>query len=151
MLAASETREERLSWMFLFDTNILSNMVSVAPSAALVRKLALVPREQQYTSSITLGEMLYGAYRLGERALALVERFNRALWPNLTVLPFDEQAAPHYARVRVELERRGRPIGEADLRIASIALSRDLTVVTAHVREFQRIQGLRVENWLSPS
>ena len=137
--------------MFLFDTNILSNMVSVAPSAVLVRKIAVVPRAQQYTSSITLGEMLYGAYRLGARAQALVERLNRALWPNLTVLPFDEEAAPHYARVRAELERRGRPIGDADLRIAAIALARDLTVVTANVREFQRVPGLRVENWLSLS
>jgi tRNA(fMet)-specific endonuclease VapC len=135
--------------MFLFDTNILSNMVSVAPSAALVRKIAFVPRAQQYTSSITLGEMLCGAYRLGAGAQALVERFNRALWPNLTVLPFDEEAAPHYARVRAELERRGRPIGDADLRIAAIALARDLTVVTANVREFQRVPGLRVENWLT--
>lgn len=69
--------------------------------------------------------------------------------PNLPVLPFDASAARRYGEVRAELERRGTPIGDADLRIASIALDRDLTVVTGNVRHFEKVPGLAVENWLA--
>lgn len=73
---------------------------------------------------------------------------DRVLLPNLSVLPFDVAAAHRYGEVRAELERRGTPLGEADLRIGAIALTRGLTVVTGNVRHFQRIPDLSVENWL---
>ncbi len=134
--------------MYLLDTDILSNLLRRAPSTDLVTKLASVPPEQQFTSSITLGEMVYGAYRLKERAGALLQRLDETLLPNLPVLPFDASAARRYGEVRAELERRGTLIGDADLRIASIALTHVLTVVTANVRHFQKVPGLAVENWL---
>ena len=68
--------------------------------------------------------------------------------PHLPVLPFDGDAARRYGEVRAELECQGTPLGEADLRIGAIALSRGLTVVTGNIRHFQRIPGLSVENWL---
>ena len=111
-------------------------------------KIASVPPEDQLTSSITLGELLYGAYRLGPRAGALLERMENALLPNLAVLPFDAPSARHYGEIRAELERSGTPIGDADLRIAAIALARGLTVVTGNVRHFERVPGVSVENWL---
>ena len=124
-------------------------MADGAPtSTALVIKLASIPPEQQFTSSTTLGELVYGAYRLQERAGALLQRLDETLLPNLPILPFDASAARRYGEVRAELERRGTPMGDADLRIASIALTRDLTVVTANVRHFQKVPGLAVENWL---
>lgn len=134
--------------MYLLDTDILSNLLRRAPSTALVTKLASIPPEQQFTSSITLGELVYGAYRLQERAGALLQRLDETLLPNLPILPFDASAARRYGEVRAELERRGTPMGDADLRIASIALTLDLTVVTANVRHFQKVPGLAVENWL---
>jgi len=134
--------------MYLLDTDVLSNLLRSAPSTALVSKLASVPLEQQFTSSITLGELVYGAHRLKERTRALLERLDETLLPNLPVLPFDASAARRYGEVRAELERRGAPIGDADLRIASIALTHDLTVVTGNVQHFARVSGLRVENWL---
>ena len=134
--------------MYLLDTDILSNLLRRAPSTALVIKLASIPPEQQFTSSITLGELVYGAYRLQERAGALLQRLDETLLPNLPILPFDASAARRYGEVRAELGRRGTPMGDADLRIASIALTRDLTVVTANVRHFQKVPGLAVENWL---
>ncbi|MSQ12651.1 MAG: type II toxin-antitoxin system VapC family toxin [Dehalococcoidia bacterium] len=137
--------------MFLLDTDILSNLVSRAPSTSLVRRMAAVSREQQFTSSITLGEILYGAYRLGARAQELFDRFERVLWPNLVVVRFDAPAAHQYARVRAELEQRGTLIGDADLRIAAIARARNLTMVTGNARHFECVPGLQVENWLSPS
>jgi tRNA(fMet)-specific endonuclease VapC len=63
------------------------------------------------------------------------------------VLPFDRVAADTYARVRFDLERIGRPIGERDLLIASVALARDLTVVTHNLGEFTRVVGLKTEDW----
>ena len=134
--------------MYLLDTDILSNLAKRTPSTALVAKLASVPQEAQFTSSITLGEMIYGAYRLRTHTRLLLERLDGALLPNLPVLPFDVAAARRYGEVRAELERRGIPLAEADLRIGAIALSRGLTVVTGNVRHFQRIPELSVENWL---
>ena len=60
--------------MYLFDTDILSNLLRCMPSTILIAKLASVPPEQQFTSSITLGELVYGAHKLGTRGTALLER-----------------------------------------------------------------------------
>ena len=134
--------------MYLLDTDILSNLLRRAPSTALIAKLASVPPEQQFTSSITLGELVYGAHRLTERTAALLQCLDETLLPNLPVLPFDASAARRYGETRAELERRGTPIGDANLRIAAIALDHDLTVVTGNVRHFEKVSGLPVENWL---
>ncbi len=134
--------------MYLLDTDILSNLFKRAPSTTLIAKLASVPPEQQFTSSITLGELIYGAYKLQAGSGLLLERLNGRLLPNLPVLPFDAAASGQYGEVRAELERQGTPLGDADLRIGAIALARGLTVVTGNVRHFRRIPGLPVENWL---
>ena len=134
---------------YLLDTDILSNLLKRTPSTVLIAKLASVPPEQQFTSSITLGELFYGAHRLQERATHLLQQLNEALLPNLPVLPFDAGAARRYGALRAELERNGTPLGDADLRIGAIALARGLTMVTGNVRHFQRIPGLTVENWLA--
>ena len=134
---------------YLFDTDTLSNLLRRAPEPALVRRLAGTPPEEQATSSITLGELLYGARRLDDRGEALAERIESLLIPNLAVLPFDAEAARAYGGLRVVLERAGTPIGDADMRIASIALARDLVVETANTRHFVRIPDLIVENWLA--
>jgi len=134
---------------YLFDTDILSNLLRRAPSPALIRRLALTPVEEQATSSITVGELYYGARRLADGGETLVDRIDSTLLPNLAVLPFDVQAARHYGELRAELERAGTPIGDADMRIAAIAKTNDLTVVTANMRHFQRVVGLPVENWLA--
>ena len=134
--------------MYLLDTDILSNLMKRAPSTALILKLSPVPVNQQFTSSITYGELIYGAQRLGAAGGALMQRLESSLLANLPVLLFDLAAARRYGQARAELERAGTPIGDADLRIGAIALARGLTVVTANTRHFQRIPGLYVENWL---
>ena len=134
--------------MYLLDTDILSNLLKRAPSPTLISKLASIPAEYLFTSSVTLGELVYGAYRLGPRGLALLGQIDRLLLPGRPVLPFDATAARHYGESRAELERRGTPIGDADLRIGAIALARRFTVVTGNVRHLQRVPGLVVENWL---
>ena len=134
--------------MYLLDTDVLSNLLKRAPSMALISNLAAVPAESQYTSSITLGELLYGARRWGALADNLLAQIETRLLPELPVLPFDASAARRYGEVRCELEQRGAPIGDADLRIAAIALARGLTVVTGNERHFRRVPDLSVENWL---
>ena len=133
---------------YLLDTDTLSNLLKRIPSTRLIAKLASVPAEQQFTSSITLGELVYGAYRQRTRTDVLLEQVDRVLLPNRRILPFDAAAARHYGELRTELERQGTPLADADLRIAAIALARSLTVVTGNVRHFQRVPGLPVENWL---
>lgn len=134
--------------MYLLDTDILSNLIKRSPSAVLLAKLASVPAERQFTSSITLGELTYGAHRASSRSEYLLSRIETKLLPNLTVLPFDAAAARRYGELRAHLERQGTPIGDADSCIAAIALVRNLTMVTGNVRHFERVPGLSVENWL---
>ncbi len=134
--------------MYLLDTDTLSNLMKRAPSRNLVEQVASVPAELQFTSSITLAELVYGAYRLGERGRRLLTQIEDTLLANVPILSFDADAARRYGQVRATLEERGTPIGDADLRIAAIALDHGLTVVTGNVRHFRRAPGLHVENWL---
>ena len=134
--------------MYLLDTDILSNLLRRSPSTPLIAKIASVAPEQQFTSSITLGELIYGAYRVPTRTASLLERSEESLLSNLAVLLFDAAAARQYGEVRAELETRGTLLGDAELRIGSIALARGLTVVTGNVKHFERIPRLPVENWL---
>ncbi len=73
-----------------------------------------------------------------------IERFTA----RLAVLPFAEKAASHYGQIRAELRRLGQPIGPFDMLIGAHARSEGLILVTNNLREFERIEGLRVENWL---
>ena len=94
---------------------------------------------------ITLAELWFGAHNSVRRAV--VRREVDAFLEPFEMLPFDREAADTYSRVRFDLERIGRPIGERDLLIASIAVSRDLTVVTHDLAEFARVPGLKTEDW----
>jgi tRNA(fMet)-specific endonuclease VapC len=135
--------------MYCFDTDTLSAVIRRDPPLHLVRRLAQVPPTEQTTTTINLGELLYGAAKRGSERLTrqVREVVSRAT----SILPFDEQAAEVYGPLRARLESEGRRLDEPDLRIASIALSRELTVVTGNVRHFARVPDLAVENWLVES
>jgi predicted nucleic acid-binding protein len=132
--------------MYCFDTDILSTVLKRNPPLPLIRRLAQIPAEEQFTTSVTLGELLYGASKKG--SARLLERVRDIVLQAQQVLPFDELAAEVYGPLRATLESMGRPLDEPDLRIASIALSRDLTLVTGNLRHFERIPDLRLENWI---
>lgn len=134
--------------MYCFDSDILSSVLRRDPPLHLVRRLAQVPADEQFTTSITLGELLYGASKRGSAGLA--ERVRHLVRRAAAVLPFDAVAAEAYGPLRSHLESEGRRPAEPDLRIASIVLSRGLTLVTGNVRHFARVAGLPVENWLEP-
>lgn len=133
--------------MYLFDTDILSNLIKKEPSQLLLRRLTSIPAEEQFTSVITVGEMIYGAYR-SNRPDYFFQKLDELVWPNVIILPFDEKAARRYGRLRSDLEKAGTSLSEPDLRIASIALAQNLALVTANTQHFSRIQELGVENWL---
>lgn len=134
--------------MYCLDTDVLSAIMRRDPPLDVVRRAAAIPAADQCTTSVTLGELLYGAAKRGSDRLA--ERVEQLILATGLVLPFDEPAAREYGTLRAQLEREGRRLAEPDLRIASIALSRGLTLVTGNTRHFARVPGLRVENWFGP-
>jgi tRNA(fMet)-specific endonuclease VapC len=133
--------------VYCFDTDVLSATMRREPLLPLIRRLAQVPPPEQFTTAVTLGELLYGAARRDSDRLR--SRVSELVRGALTVLPFDERAAKVYGPLRAQLEAEGRRLDEPDMRIASIALSRELTLVTGNVRHFDRVPGLTVENWLA--
>ncbi len=133
---------------YLLDTDTISATLRRSPNLDLIRRLATVPPTDQFTSAITLGELVFGAVRRDRSDL--LDRFVQ-LVEHVPVLPFDDRAAEVFGRLKANLERHGTTVSEPDLRIAAIALARDLTVVSGNERHFQLVPGLRIENWLADS
>jgi tRNA(fMet)-specific endonuclease VapC len=133
---------------FLLDTNILIYLRRNRPAPLVARIRALAPGDAA-VSAITFGELQFGAHKSSdpETSLAALE----ALCAGLLVLDIPLEAARHYGRIRGDFERRGEIIGGNDLWIAAHALAEDLTLVTNNEREFSRVSGLRVENWVEPA
>ena len=133
--------------MFLFDTDTLSEVMKRDPSPALLRRLGTTPREQQFTSAVTIGELVFGAER-SPRRQHLITQLNHVVLPQVAVLPFDRAAAEVYGKLRADLERDGMPLEIPDLQIAAVALQHGLIVVTGNVRHFGRIRQLAVQDWI---
>lgn len=133
---------------FLFDTDAISELLRPRPAPGFVDWVATVPRSDQFTSAITVGELFKGAYRSAERARHLRNIEERVL-PAVTVLPYELSAARVFGRIRSDLEARGDILPDADLQIAAIALYHDLELVTGNLRHFERIPGLRVNRALA--
>jgi tRNA(fMet)-specific endonuclease VapC len=95
---------------------------------------------------MTYGELIYGAERSSqpERNLADIE----GLKARLDMLPFDQHAAEHFGQLRAELYRAGQPIGPYDMMIAGHARANGLILVSNNLKEFEKIAGLRLENWV---
>lgn len=130
--------------MFLLDKNILSDLIK-HPQGAIAAQIAEVGESEIATSIIVAGELRYGAERRGSpRLTAQLE----AILELLPVLPLGDDADSHYGRLRTDLERRGTPIGANDMLIAAHALTLGATLVTDNVREFERVEGLTIANWL---
>jgi predicted nucleic acid-binding protein len=100
--------------LYLFDTDILSHVLKRAPPPTLLTRLAAVPAEQQFTSAITVGELVYGAYH-SDRPDHFLRQLEERLWPNIRILPFNRAAAETYGRLRAQLEEAGIPLAEPDL------------------------------------
>ena len=130
---------------YLLGTNICIYIQRQKPGEVLARFQKLKPGDAAI-SVITWGELLYGAEKSRQRkkALQLLEEF-KTLIP---VLPMPENTGKTYGAIRASLESKGRPIGNNDLWIAAHAKAEGLTIVTNNEREFQRVPGLKVQNWV---
>jgi predicted nucleic acid-binding protein len=128
---------------YLFDTDAISEVLKPRPAAGYVKWLAALPREEQFTSAVVVGELYKGAFR-SSAAERHLENIEKRVLPALTVLSYDVAAARVYGQVRARLESTGRPLADADLQIAATALLHDLELVTGNVKHFRRVPGLRI-------
>lgn len=126
--------------MFCLDTNIGSYLLR-RPNESLVRHLMACRASDLCLTEIIRAELLYGALR-SSRAESLKNQIEQMLAPYKSI-PFDREAADHYAQIRVYLERAGTPISPNDLIIAATARAAGATLITANLREFSRIPELR--------
>ncbi|RIK74200.1 MAG: VapC toxin family PIN domain ribonuclease [Planctomycetota bacterium] len=115
------------------------------------RRLARIVRsriEEIAVSAFVVAELRYGARRSAkpDHNLREVERVTSFA----PVVPFDNECADTYSGLRLSLERRGRRAGETDMLIASVALTHQATLVTHNIKHFELIDGLQIEDWLSP-
>jgi tRNA(fMet)-specific endonuclease VapC len=131
--------------MIVLDTDVIGDLMRPRPTPTLVARLGGVPSSEQATTAVTVGELAYGAHLVDRPDL-----FERAmgLLAGTRVLAFDADAAQRYGRIRSELERQGKRLDDPDLRIAATVLAHDATLITGNTRHFQRVPGLRHENWL---
>ncbi len=130
--------------MILLDTNICIHVINARPPAVLER-FRQHRMGEIAMCSVVAAELAYGVAKSGStRNRQALEMF---LAP-LVILPFDEAALWVYGDLRAELERKGTPIGSLDTMIAAHALSQQSTLVTNNTREFARVPGLALENWV---
>jgi len=133
---------------YLLDTNIVSQPVSKAPAANVLRKLRSVG-DQCAIAAPVWHELQYGCRRLpaGKRREALEDYLADVVQVSFPILPYDDAAARRHAVERVRLEEAGTTVPFVDGQIAAIALANELVLVTGNVRDFAPFHGLRVENW----
>jgi tRNA(fMet)-specific endonuclease VapC len=129
---------------FLLDTNILSDLVR-RPQGEIAERIAREGEKSICTSIVVAAELRFGAKKRGSGRLTTQLEI---ILSAIDTLPLEESADRQYAKLRKYLENRGTPIGPNDMLIAAHALALDCTVVTANDREFSRVPGLKVENWL---
>ncbi len=133
--------------MFLFDTDIITNVLKKKPSPRLLEHLATVPNNEQFISTITISEIVYGAVKSNRPDFHL-QNLETILLPSVNVVGFDSKAAYVCGRLRAVLEQQGTPLDLADLEIASICIAGNFTLITGNTKHFARIDSLRHENWL---
>ena len=129
---------------YMLDTNIYIYAIKHKPEKVF-NKLQEVDPEDVCVSSVTYAELVHGVEKS-----AAVEKNRLALFmllANIEIKNFDTDAADCYGKIRADLEKKGTPIGPLDMMIAGHAQSLDLTIVTNNVKEFARVDNLKIENW----
>ena len=129
---------------YLLDTNACVAYLR-QPGAPVARKLTMLSPENVVLCSIVKAELYFGlerSERPADNRVAL-----KAFFAGFASLPFDDQAAEVYGRLRAQLAKRGTPIGPNDLMIAAIALAYGATLITHNTREFSRVPNLQLEDW----
>lgn len=130
--------------LYLLDTDAIADLVA-NPSGKVARKIAEVGLERVATSVIVSAEVVFG---VEQKASPRLEERIAAVFSTLEVLPLEQPADKHYGALRATFKKLGRPIGPNDLFIAAHALTLDATLITANLKEFSRVPGLKIEDWL---
>ncbi len=131
--------------MYLLDTNICIYIIKKKPVDVL-KKLKAKSKKDIYVSSITIAELEYGVAKSQfpeKNKIALIEFLSI-----FNILPFDDTDAVEFGIIKTDLEKKGKIIGPMDLLIAGQAKSKKLILVTNNIKEFERVEGLKIENWL---
>jgi len=135
---------------FLFDTDAISELLRPRPAAAYVKWIMKVPREEQFTSAVVIGELYKGAYRSNDRERHL-SNIEQKILPAVTVLPYDIGIAKVFGNIRAHLEDTGMILPDADIQIAATAIAHNLQLITGNLRHFNRISGLNLNHVLANS
>jgi len=133
---------------YLFDTDAISEVLRPRPLPIYVDWLSGVPREEQFTSAVVIGELYKGAYRAHARQKHL-NNIEQRILPAVTALPYDVATAKVFGHIRAELETAGSILPDADLQIAATAIYHDLELVSGNIRHFDRITELKIESILA--
>jgi tRNA(fMet)-specific endonuclease VapC len=133
---------------FLFDTDAISEVFKKRPALAYLRWIATVPKAEQFTSAVSVGELFRGAFRSTDPERHLTNIESRIL-PAITVLPYDVAIARVYGEIQARLAEAGQTVADGDLQIAATALHHGLELVTGNLRHFERIPGIRIHRALS--
>lgn len=130
---------------YLLDTNACIEYLNNRDSKIRSKLETKLPA-QILLCSVVKSELLYGAIKSiqTEKNLQKLELF----FSNIQSIPFSDAAAQKYGDIRFDLEKKGTPIGPYDLQIASIACVNNLTLITHNTKEFNRVVGLKIEDWL---
>ena len=130
---------------YMLDTNICIYAIKHKPEK-LFQELQKQEPSEIFISSVTYAELVHGV----EKSTA-VEKNRLALslmLANIEIMDFDVDATNYYGKIRADLEKKGTPIGPLDMMIADHAQSLAYTLVTNNVREFSRVEGLKIKNWI---
>lgn len=134
--------------MYLFDTNILSEVLKKRPNEGFLRRLSDIPGHLQFTSCICVMELRFGSKRRPDHE-SFWEKIEDKLLSHVKTLPVAASTALIAGDIAATLSLDGRGISPEDLLIAATAVENGLTLVTANQRHFRGIEGLKIENWLN--
>ncbi len=129
----------------MLDTNICIYIIKQKPKAAL-EKFKKMKNTDICISSITYSELIYGAEKSSNVAKNMVAL--TMFLANIEILPYDENASVTYGLIRAKLEKKGNLIGPLDMLIAAHAKSLNMTLVSNNLKEFKRVDGLKLDNWV---
>ncbi len=134
---------------YFLDTDTCIYLLNGEPRVK--HRVALVGVERIALTVVTQGELYFGAYNSDriEHNLERIQQFFAI--PGPTVLALDESSLKNFGKFKVELRRTGQPIGDIDVLIAGVAVSRRLTLVTNNTKHFERIPGIVLDNWWTVS
>ncbi len=131
--------------LYMLDTNICGYIIRNKPESIRDKLKAIESQATIVLSSIVAAELLYGAKKKSSPKLTKIVQ---SFIDNFPIYDFDKKASSDYAKLRNDLESKGKIIGSHDLFIAAHALSLGAILVTNNTREFERVEGLKLENWV---